>query len=232
MLKTSPIIDSAPNASPTFRYATSGASPHVSPRHSTSYRRASISRSLDRPAASPGSGQSRSMPPPPSADGGIATQPRTDAAIHAASSSSSFPPHSDDTTTQPPPPPAPKPLTASTGSLHTVGPSNEPVTTGSTSVEPTSALSPNKRRGSPPAPIASLASNDQPNVDSGDIASKRSRHDERPAKILPHQYELCSRDDIVELIAHMVGELITTNDAIRVANGGLTRFHSRYVQTT
>ncbi|KAL2201734.1 cyclin-domain-containing protein [Sarocladium strictum] len=167
------------------------------------------------------------MPPPPSADGGIATQSRTDAAIHAASSSSSFPPHSDDTTTQPPPPPAPKPLTASTGSLHTVDPSNEPVTTGSTSVEPTSALSPNKRRGSPPAPIASVASNDQPNVDSGDIASKRSRHDERPAKILPHQYELCSRDDIVELIAHMVGELITTNDAIRVANGGLTRFHSR-----
>lgn len=229
MLKTSPIIDSAPNASPTFRYATSGASPHVSPRQSTAYRRASISRSVERPAASPGSNQRRSMPPPPSADGGIAAQSRTDAAIHAASSSSSFPdPHSNHTTTQPPPPTAPKPLTASTGSSHDGEPLSETVATGSTFVEPTSALSPNKRRGSPPVPIAASTFDDQPSVESGDIATKRSRHDERPAKILPHRYELCSRDDIVELIAHMVGELITTNDAIRVANGGLTRFHSRY----
>lgn len=32
---------------------------------------------------------------------------------------------------------------------------------------------------------------------------------------------------MVELIAHMLGELIATNDAIRSSNGGLTRFHSR-----
>jgi hypothetical protein len=34
---------------------------------------------------------------------------------------------------------------------------------------------------------------------------------------------------MVELIAHMLAELIATNDAIRMSNGGLTRFHSRYV---
>lgn len=32
---------------------------------------------------------------------------------------------------------------------------------------------------------------------------------------------------MVELIAHMLAELIATNDAIRMSNGGLTRFHSR-----
>jgi len=32
---------------------------------------------------------------------------------------------------------------------------------------------------------------------------------------------------MVELVAHMLAELITTNDAIRISNGGLTRFHSR-----
>lgn len=32
---------------------------------------------------------------------------------------------------------------------------------------------------------------------------------------------------MVELIAHMLAELIATNDAIRISSGGLTRFHSR-----
>ncbi|KOS22120.1 Nuc-1 negative regulatory protein preg [Escovopsis weberi] len=56
---------------------------------------------------------------------------------------------------------------------------------------------------------------------------KRAKPDERAAKVLPSRYELCHVDDMVQLIAHMLGELIATNDAIRISNGGLTRFHSR-----
>lgn len=45
--------------------------------------------------------------------------------------------------------------------------------------------------------------------------------------ILPQKYEFCPVEHMVELIAHMLGELIATNDAIRISSGGLTRFHSR-----
>lgn len=231
MLKTSPIIDSAPNASPTFRYAPSAVSPHASPRHPTALRRASSSRSGDRPGSSSGdlSGKSpaydRSMPPPPSSEGGLAAaHSRSVAAIQTADTSSKSTP------AEPHPPPAPKPLTSSsdTASTQVSQPSDESVVAAdSRSVEQTSALSPNKRRGSPSTRPVSAIPPSEPEGESSELAAKRSRHDERPAKILPSRYELCSVDDIVELIAHMIGELITTNDAIRVANGGLTRFHSR-----
>lgn len=59
--------------------------------------------------------------------------------------------------------------------------------------------------------------------------SKRHRGDVLPEKVLPSRYDLCPVDDMVELIAHMLGELISTNDAIRISTGGLTRFHSRFV---
>ncbi|KAM3555444.1 hypothetical protein ARSEF4850_005995 [Beauveria asiatica] len=57
--------------------------------------------------------------------------------------------------------------------------------------------------------------------------AKRARPDEHPPKVLPIRYEFCHVDDMVELIAHMLNELIATNDAIRTTSGGLTRFHSR-----
>ncbi|ETS02141.1 cyclin-related 2, partial [Trichoderma reesei RUT C-30] len=44
---------------------------------------------------------------------------------------------------------------------------------------------------------------------------------------LPQKYEHCPVEHMVELISHMLGELIATNDAIRISSGGLTRFHSR-----
>lgn len=44
---------------------------------------------------------------------------------------------------------------------------------------------------------------------------------------MPQKYEFCPAEHLVELIAHMLGELIATNDAIRISSGGLTRFHSR-----
>lgn len=48
-------------------------------------------------------------------------------------------------------------------------------------------------------------------------------------KILPLAYETCSIGDIVVLIAHMLTELIETNDSLALSSGNLTRFHSRSV---
>jgi hypothetical protein len=49
-----------------------------------------------------------------------------------------------------------------------------------------------------------------------------------PPKILPLRYEHCPVEDMVVLIAHMLGELIETNDALSLKSRNLTRFHSRY----
>lgn len=97
------------------------------------------------------------------------------------------------------------------------------------------ALSPNKRRltttsttpeaSSTPAAVASSSAALQPTA--SPQVSKRARPEERPPIILPQKYEFCPVEHMVELIAHMLGELIATNDAIRISSGGLTRFHSR-----
>jgi hypothetical protein len=84
-------------------------------------------------------------------------------------------------------------------------------------------VSPTKRRSSPaptnPEATAAESSSQQ--------TTKRPKPDTPPPKVLPDRYELCAIEDIVELVAHMLAELIATNDAIRISNGGLTRFHSR-----
>jgi Cyclin len=46
-------------------------------------------------------------------------------------------------------------------------------------------------------------------------------------KIMPWRYETCDVKDLVQLIAAMLMELIRFNDAIPLADGRLTRFHSR-----
>ncbi|KAG5972982.1 hypothetical protein E4U55_000683 [Claviceps digitariae] len=66
-----------------------------------------------------------------------------------------------------------------------------------------------------------------PTSPSATCSHKRARTDQELPKVLPQQYEFCPVEDIVELIAHMLAELIATNDAIRISSGGLTRFHSR-----
>ncbi|KAL7950977.1 cyclin domain-containing protein [Trichoderma barbatum] len=97
------------------------------------------------------------------------------------------------------------------------------------------ALSPNKRRlttssatpdasSTPPAVASSSAA---PQQSASPQVTKRARPEERPPIILPQKYEFCPVEHMVELIAHMLGELIATNDAIRISSGGLTRFHSR-----
>lgn len=61
-----------------------------------------------------------------------------------------------------------------------------------------------------------------------DSTPKRARPDVAPPKILPRRYELCALEDVVKLIAYMLGELIETNDELALKSGHLTRFHSRY----
>ncbi|EPE08803.1 nuc-1 negative regulatory protein preg [Ophiostoma piceae UAMH 11346] len=58
-------------------------------------------------------------------------------------------------------------------------------------------------------------------------AAKRARPEVAPPKMLPEQYEFCLVEDMVVLIANMLGELIETNDALALKSGHLTRFHSR-----
>ncbi|KAF3766146.1 cyclin-domain-containing protein [Cryphonectria parasitica EP155] len=90
-------------------------------------------------------------------------------------------------------------------------------------------LSPSKRRNSD-AP--GLLVGGRPSGEGGDGAAtggvpKRVKPEAAPPKVLPVQYELCAYEDIVVLIAHMLAELIETNDALALRSGHLTRFHSR-----
>ncbi|GJN74145.1 nuc-1 negative regulatory protein preg [Purpureocillium lilacinum] len=112
------------------------------------------------------------------------------------------------------------------------GPSSAQDATAGTAVDlAQQALSPNKRRGSashamPQAPAGPSTLPAGQDLQASNT-SKRPRTDQQPPKILPTRYELCAVEDMVELIAHMLAELIATNDAIRISSGGLTRFHSR-----
>lgn len=92
-------------------------------------------------------------------------------------------------------------------------------------VQALSGVSPTKRRSSP-----ALANDSQATAAAKppSPSTKRPKPDAPPPKVLPESYQFCPVEDMVELIAHMLAELIATNDAIRISNGGLTRFHSRY----
>jgi len=57
--------------------------------------------------------------------------------------------------------------------------------------------------------------------------AKRPKPEEPPPKCLPQAYEFCAIEDVVVLIANMLGELIETNDPLAMKTGHLTRFHSR-----
>ena len=85
-------------------------------------------------------------------------------------------------------------------------------------------ISPSKRRNSqgPGSSSAALPPIDQ-------SLPKRSKQESAAPKSLPIRYELVPVEDMVALIAHMLGELIDTNDQFALKAGHLTRFHSRYV---
>lgn len=91
--------------------------------------------------------------------------------------------------------------------------------------------SPNKRRGSSSGCIARTAtgSSPQPATQSQSDAKppKRPKTDEQQPKTLPIRYELCEVEDLVDMMVHMLEELIEMNGAIGLSSGSLTRFHSR-----
>ncbi|POR31871.1 Nuc-1 negative regulatory protein preg [Tolypocladium paradoxum] len=204
MLTTSPILANSANASPTGcrRGHAPTRSPQESPRPSPSRAR--------RPSSSSPS-QLRSRPSGAADDGAAPNEPRAEGQQEAM-------PPSQSLQTDPPPPPRPQVVptaTASTSSsLQSLGDQVQ------------QALSPHKRRGSPGQRFAQ-ASTSASAPASPNQSTKRPKPDEQPPKILPRLYEHCPVEDMVELIAHMLAELIATNDAIRISSGGLTRFHSR-----
>lgn len=246
MLKTSPILSPSANASPTgFRNAPSRSSqesasshppqlPAVSPRPAYLRRRLSteseaVSVSASSSALSPG--RSRRT-------GASTSDIRSPA---RAFSSSSVSPLAAPTTTT-------TKTIVTTSTNMGIDDSESPSRTSPAQARLYNALSPNKRRLAATAeassldgsltPAATASSSDatqaeaqsQTQRSASPQAPKRARPEEQPPHVLPNKYEFCPVEHMVELIAHMLGELIATNDAIRISSGGLTRFHSRYVE--
>lgn len=223
MLKTSPVLSGPNTASPTsFRrgHATPR-SPLGSPRPSISAarRKASLTSSPGLVAKSPH--QPRAKPQEASADSKI------DDFIRSVAQENEQRAHS----------PRPQATIASTVSDSAAGgvssDTEQPQTSTAPEADQQPVLSPNKRRVSSGlrddngTARTDGEGQDQPSPSTVTAAPKRARTDGQPPKVLPLQYEHCAVEDIVELIAHMLAELITTNDAIRISSGGLTRFHSR-----
>lgn len=91
---------------------------------------------------------------------------------------------------------------------------------------------PAKRSANSPAPAAPNA---EPQSEAANHAAleEPDRPAQRPKtlpaapKTLPLAYETCTAEDMVILVAHMISELIETNDGLALSSGNLTRFHSR-----
>lgn len=224
MLKTSPILTNSANASPTsFRRGhVTPRSPQLSPRQSTSTSTSSARRPPSVTSSSPNATSDNSPPPhrpkqcDSATDGTLQHDNITSRRKLNHTSPSSHVQHIV--------------TPAASGSLPSASPaqSEPPV---ASDAEAQKVLSPNKRRVSSSRPTHGSTSqngghNGEGASPSTTTAPKRARTDGEP-KVLPQRYELCAVDDIVELIAHMLAELIATNDAIRISSGGLTRFHSR-----
>ncbi|KAJ6780420.1 hypothetical protein PWT90_02307 [Aphanocladium album] len=229
MLRPSPVLTPPPaNSSPTaFRYAPVQSPPPPSPRSAAPSSTTAPGRtaagtltSSPRLAVSP-----RSRNPPRSlitmavSDTALASSSATDAASLAPAynrqQAATMPADSAS-------------ATSGTRQHHTTTPktSQRSLSNATSNGSSVTDTSPSKRRGDDIEKDASVAQAENADVDSTQPA-KRARPDEQPAKVLPIRYELCPVDDMVELIAHMLNELIATNDAIRTTSGGLTRFHSR-----
>ncbi|EFY93546.1 Pho80p cyclin [Metarhizium acridum] len=230
MLKTSPILTSSANASPTsFRrgHATPP-SPQASPRltSSTSTARLRQSATTTSPKATSNSPRRLHAKPTESAIDGRVQHDGVNSRQEINQLSPSPHPQAQAR-------PQHIVTPAASGSLPSGSPAHPQPSTGSDN-EAQKLLSPNKRRVSPGGPSDDTPATSQTGERIGGrapssaitTAPKRARTSGEP-KILPQRYELCAVEDIVELIAHMLAELIATNDAIRISSGGLTRFHSR-----
>ena len=99
---------------------------------------------------------------------------------------------------------------------------------------PHSPLQPNPRID--PEPVADIPTSPQdvvaqqpvtPSNQPRPAAPKRPRPSAPAMKAMPPRYENCDVRDLGNIIADMLMELVRTNDAIPLQDGGLTRFHSR-----
>ncbi|GFP58368.1 nuc-1 negative regulatory protein preg [Trichoderma asperellum] len=243
MLKTSPILSPSANASPTsFRNASStssqeSASSHPSQLPAVSPKPAYLRRRLSTESEAVSvSASSSALSPGRSRRTGASTSDIRSPA-HAFSSSSASPLAAPTTTTTK--------ATVTTSTNMGIDDSQGPTRTSPAQARLYNALSPNKRRLAATAEASSLDASSTPaaTASSSNLAQaqaqaqtqrsaspqapKRARPEEQPPRVLPNKYEFCPVEHMVELIAHMLGELIATNDAIRISSGGLTRFHSR-----
>lgn len=109
-------------------------------------------------------------------------------------------------------------------------PTNSGATSTTESADPAPPLAPFKRRTSQETDEAVGICSTLPArpVQDPPTQFKRMRPELAPPKtLLPRRYELCAPEAMVVLIAHMLGELIETNDGLALRSGHLTRFHSR-----
>ncbi|OAA41394.1 Nuc-1 negative regulatory protein preg [Metarhizium rileyi] len=225
MLKTSPVLTSSANASPNSFHRGHGtpASPQSSPRLPSST--SSVRRRQSATASSSSAVKVSNSPRYPRAKPAHVQHDN----VTSRQDIKQLPalPQS-----QPQPQPQHMVTPTTSGSLPSETPV-QPRPTTESGYDAEKVLSPNKRRVSPGRPRDAFTALQNREGDAGcrvspsaATAPKRARTSEEP-KVLPQRYELCAVDDIVELISHMLAELIATNDAIRISSGGLTRFHSR-----
>lgn len=251
MLKTSPIITNtaSPSTSPaSFRHATARSHVHTFAHTSSSPAPAAGSGSGAPPIARRSSSQSRSAASSKSASltTSASASMKSPQAMRssarnasqdqaAASDDRGAGPNAGDrqipqpTPTEPPLSPRPQPMTKTSDAIPSSVPSQTNLA--ASDAQAAATLSPNKRRGSP-SQLTEQTASATAAENAGKISpksTKRAKPDTTPPKVLPIKYELCAVEDIVELIACMLAELITTNDAIRLSSAVLTRFHSRLV---
>jgi hypothetical protein len=219
------------SASPNFpggvRYA-----PAPSPRQSPSW----INDSLPRRQQGQATSSSPRAAQKPYVGVDAATQYSPMASRNATTDRGVMAPQTPQRAPSPPPPPHPKPLDlreqpskGEDNAATETGPPASATRPSNTVADTAHNQSPsaNKRRNSQ-GPGGSVETVAGPSTDP--LASaKRPRPEDAASKVLPRRYELCPVDDLVVLIANMLGELIETNDALGLKSGHLTRFHSRYV---
>ncbi|GAP90080.1 putative nuc-1 negative regulatory protein preg [Rosellinia necatrix] len=234
MLTSSPVAPRPTSASASprdFRYAPrpsspSTRSPHQSPKITASLRRPHSKHSVLHPSPSPPA--SRKSPSQPG--------PKQYVGVDAATQYSPMEPFDPMVPLRAADAPAPrKPSTAFTTEKIAARPVSPSKTTelpiksspkpspetGLPGRQPTNPLSPTKRRSSQDHGVVSAVEASQSS------SPKRTRPNASPPKVLPLRYELCDVEDMVVLIANMIGELIETNDSFAMKSGNLTRFHSR-----
>ncbi|KAK5661533.1 hypothetical protein OQA88_11437 [Cercophora sp. LCS_1] len=229
MLVQSPALTTSVNASPrSFHYA-----PAPSLRQSPSW----VSAALSRRQSTSSAATSVASPTISRAKRYVdaATQYSPMEPFDYTAGASARPAPGETQRSEPPPPPPPGPKAMSLPNERLTEASTEPPKPPKAVPEAArehkgpqhsgavQSLSPSKRKSTDEVP-----SKAQPNAaESPSTLAKRPKPAEAPPKILPLKYENCAVEDVVVLIAHMLGELIETNDALALRTGHLTRFHSR-----